>query len=393
MYYYVDSNNQQQGPVALGQLSQMGVTPETLVWKAGMEQWQKAKDVPEVMAALSQPQQPQPQQPFQPQQHYQPSPQKRPDNPFISPMDNSEKGFFEKNMKWIIPAAVITFVAVIGGAALLFSGGSASKYYGLWHVTDSMAGGFLQEKYIEFGKDNKYTETIIVKDAGKEVFHATANGEYKLKKDEDADGETIKVIDIDMHLSPSDITFSDNDDLQQTIMDYYKLGDKTDMEEQPSPYRMSSPEVEDEELTFDIAIADTTGTTQTPKTLRAEKVDEIPIHEHPGMTLYKEILASRKKMPQKISDGIYATEIKNLKDFVVIKYEYDEANGTAVNPYYAQNIRMEHIKNFGKDAQDIAALVADAGKGLSLIHVGKRTGKTVKIDFPYSELKLYVKKK
>ena len=58
MYYYLDNNNQQQGPVELGQLQSLGVTAETFVWKAGMDQWQKAKDVPEVNAALNQYQQP-----------------------------------------------------------------------------------------------------------------------------------------------------------------------------------------------------------------------------------------------------------------------------------------------------------------------------------------------
>ena len=48
MYYYIGPNNQQQGPVPAEQLLSRGVTGETMVWKAGMAQWQKAKDVPEL---------------------------------------------------------------------------------------------------------------------------------------------------------------------------------------------------------------------------------------------------------------------------------------------------------------------------------------------------------
>ena len=48
MYYYIGPNNQQQGPVPADQLISRGVTGETMVWKAGMAQWQKAKDVPEL---------------------------------------------------------------------------------------------------------------------------------------------------------------------------------------------------------------------------------------------------------------------------------------------------------------------------------------------------------
>lgn len=48
MYYYIGPNNQQQGPVPADQLLSRGVTGETMVWKAGMAQWQMAKDVPEL---------------------------------------------------------------------------------------------------------------------------------------------------------------------------------------------------------------------------------------------------------------------------------------------------------------------------------------------------------
>ena len=48
MYYYIGPNNQQLGPVPPEQLLSQGVTGETMVWKAGMTQWQKAKDVPEL---------------------------------------------------------------------------------------------------------------------------------------------------------------------------------------------------------------------------------------------------------------------------------------------------------------------------------------------------------
>lgn len=48
MYYYIGPNNQQLGPVPAEQLLSRGVTGETMVWKAGMAQWQKAKDVPEL---------------------------------------------------------------------------------------------------------------------------------------------------------------------------------------------------------------------------------------------------------------------------------------------------------------------------------------------------------
>lgn len=48
MYYYLDNNGAQQGPVDKNLLRSLGVTADTLVWKKGMEQWVKASLVPEL---------------------------------------------------------------------------------------------------------------------------------------------------------------------------------------------------------------------------------------------------------------------------------------------------------------------------------------------------------
>ncbi len=50
MYYYVNAAGQQQGPVPAGSLLANGVKGDTLVWKLGMQEWKKAKDVPELNA-------------------------------------------------------------------------------------------------------------------------------------------------------------------------------------------------------------------------------------------------------------------------------------------------------------------------------------------------------
>ena len=70
MYYYIDSNGQQQGPVAANDLPRNGVTPQTPVWRQGMSGWQQAGTVAELSAVFA-PQQPTyaPQQPiYAPQQ-------------------------------------------------------------------------------------------------------------------------------------------------------------------------------------------------------------------------------------------------------------------------------------------------------------------------------------
>ena len=50
MYYYLDNNGTQQGPVDKNLLRSLGVTADTMVWKKGLEQWVKASLVPDGVA-------------------------------------------------------------------------------------------------------------------------------------------------------------------------------------------------------------------------------------------------------------------------------------------------------------------------------------------------------
>lgn len=44
-YYYVDKEGERQGPLPLEDLTSYDISPDTLVWCKGMENWQKAKNV------------------------------------------------------------------------------------------------------------------------------------------------------------------------------------------------------------------------------------------------------------------------------------------------------------------------------------------------------------
>lgn len=78
MYYYVDQNGRQQGPFSVSSLMQKGITGETLVWKAGMEDWTQAKFVPELSAIFATP----PAPPMPP--GYKPAPLQTGDGPQLS---------------------------------------------------------------------------------------------------------------------------------------------------------------------------------------------------------------------------------------------------------------------------------------------------------------------
>lgn len=55
LYYFVDRDGQQRGPVAMKFLKVNGVNGDTLVWKNGMEQWQKVKFIPELSFLVTPP--------------------------------------------------------------------------------------------------------------------------------------------------------------------------------------------------------------------------------------------------------------------------------------------------------------------------------------------------
>lgn len=54
LYFYLDDQNQQHGPIAVTRLAECGVTASTLIWCNGMDNWTLALAVPEVHEWLEQ---------------------------------------------------------------------------------------------------------------------------------------------------------------------------------------------------------------------------------------------------------------------------------------------------------------------------------------------------
>src|SRR5690349_24493184 len=52
MNYYFASGNEQRGPYSLQELASFGLRPDTLVWREGMEQWQRADSIAELVALI-----------------------------------------------------------------------------------------------------------------------------------------------------------------------------------------------------------------------------------------------------------------------------------------------------------------------------------------------------
>ena len=102
MNYFIIENGQQAGPFTIDQLRSKGVTGETNVWREGMAQWGKAKDLPELASLLqvapppANPPYGQPygQQPYTPQPAYgQQSAQVCPENHLTKAIISTVMGF------------------------------------------------------------------------------------------------------------------------------------------------------------------------------------------------------------------------------------------------------------------------------------------------------------
>jgi hypothetical protein len=52
MMYYFANGMEQRGPYSLDELAQFGLRPDTLVWREGMDNWQRIDTVPELMALV-----------------------------------------------------------------------------------------------------------------------------------------------------------------------------------------------------------------------------------------------------------------------------------------------------------------------------------------------------
>jgi TM2 domain-containing membrane protein YozV len=53
MDYFIAINGAQQGPFPIGELIARGMTSDSLVWRAGMAQWQRADSIPELQALFA----------------------------------------------------------------------------------------------------------------------------------------------------------------------------------------------------------------------------------------------------------------------------------------------------------------------------------------------------
>ena len=150
-YYYVDGNNQQQGPIDAAQLPAFGVTTKTLVWCEGMANWQAAGEIPELASffAAKQPEIPaqpqmqpgtpaqpqmQPGTPAQPQMQPQAQPQVQPQTMNINnfqqtqqPMNTQMPPQPDNYLVWAILVTVLCCLP-LGVASIIYSVKVGSLY-------------------------------------------------------------------------------------------------------------------------------------------------------------------------------------------------------------------------------------------------------------------------
>jgi hypothetical protein len=101
-YFYLNAQNEQQGPVEAEELKNKGISKDTLVWAAGMAQWAPAGSVEELSplfverVAAQAPPPPVPAQPaptMPPQPAYQPAPQSAPASSSYNKSERSNSAY------------------------------------------------------------------------------------------------------------------------------------------------------------------------------------------------------------------------------------------------------------------------------------------------------------
>lgn len=159
MQYYIISNGSHLGPYSKEELSLQGLTPDSLVWRAGLPEWVKASTLPELSEIISESafslhtetpekmkspypdfsagtQSPQPQQPVQNPygQSYPPaSPYGMPQQP---PYNNYRQPFPTPHTNWMPWAIIVTIlsgcttcVGLILGIISIVYASKANAYY------------------------------------------------------------------------------------------------------------------------------------------------------------------------------------------------------------------------------------------------------------------------
>ncbi len=207
MYWYLDSNNNQMGPVEATDLPYYGVDGNTMIWTEGMDNWTYARNVPEVMAIIlnaekngqganTTPQGGGAQQGYVPQgggaqQGFGPQntgPQGVvSSDPFMNEVFAGQGQRKSSGMKTLLFAVISFFAALIIGAVILAINDSSkmkTAYLGMWDASallgeDSLYKYELLEKY---GTENKLMAdlTLFDKTTKEEIIHMELKGKHEL---------------------------------------------------------------------------------------------------------------------------------------------------------------------------------------------------------------------
>lgn len=140
--YYIHLNGQQQGPFEKYQLMNLGLTPETMVWRSDMPNWVQAGSLPELAEYINggfnpyqqnQPKDPyygnqpphygggQPNYPYENQPSYPPEPYNNPAPYGQQPFGSNNRGNGQPQgwTNWLPWAIVGTIISVIGCCGIL----------------------------------------------------------------------------------------------------------------------------------------------------------------------------------------------------------------------------------------------------------------------------------
>lgn len=98
-YFYIDNNGEQKGPISPMQFSMYNISPDTLVWCEGMNDWTRAGSVTELHDCFITQHQAQTPPPYTNNNYNQPQPQQQPQQQPMQPCPDS-------NLVWAILSTI-----------------------------------------------------------------------------------------------------------------------------------------------------------------------------------------------------------------------------------------------------------------------------------------------
>lgn len=159
-YFYLDSTNKQQGPITPDKFAACGVTRSTMVWRSGMDEWQRAEELPELNNYFNGNE----------------SQETPPEPPHYS--TNNDRNYYQNNHSYdnyngqpnftrcpeshMMGAVIVTAISFVFGCSILGTLAGLVAIYNADSVSTNYRRGYFDEAEYASGKARKWIKISII---------------------------------------------------------------------------------------------------------------------------------------------------------------------------------------------------------------------------------------